>query len=117
MSQCLKAPILGDDLYSNTEPSKDIIASTPIPENRMYLHAHEMSFFKYRAAGPHKRFRLGVCAPLPRDFLKICADTRINVDSLRVQGGLFVDEEVVKDGKIPEVEGYWYNNNLGSNEN
>ena len=41
----MSAPILGDDLYSNTEPSKDIIASTPIPENRMYLHAHEMSIF------------------------------------------------------------------------
>ena len=41
----MSAPILGDDLYSNTEPSKDIISSTEIPPNRMYLHAHETSFF------------------------------------------------------------------------
>ena len=48
----MSAPILGDDLYSNTEPSKDIIALTPIPENRMYLHAHEISFFvRFSALG------------------------------------------------------------------
>jgi len=110
MSQCLKAPILGDDHYSNTGPSKDIIDSTEIPPNRMYLHAHETSFFKYRASGPHKRFRLGVCAPVPSDFLKICADMQINVTSLCVKGGLFVDGEPVEDGKVAAVEGYWYNN-------
>ncbi|KAF8346654.1 pseudouridine synthase [Amanita rubescens] len=110
MSQCLKAPILGDDLYSNTGPSKDIISSTEIPPNRMYLHAHETSFFKYRVSKPHKRFRLGVSAPVPRDFLKICADTQINVNSLCVKGGLFVDGEPAEDGKVSAVEGYWYNN-------
>ncbi|KAF8626015.1 hypothetical protein AX15_005109 [Amanita polypyramis BW_CC] len=108
MAQCLQAPILGDDLYSNTDPSSDITKLTMVPPGRMYLHAYETSLFKYKTSGPHKRFRLGVCAPVPRDFLSICADTEINTDSLHTNGGLFVNGEPVQGGTLPEVDGYWY---------
>ncbi|KAF8637100.1 hypothetical protein AX17_003005 [Amanita inopinata Kibby_2008] len=107
-AHCLQAPILGDDLYSKTHVSSLITGSTKVCNGRIYLHAYETSFFKYKASGSHKRFRLGVRAPPPQDFLRICADTQINLNSIDIRGGLFVDGEPVQDGRIPDVDGYWY---------
>jgi hypothetical protein len=108
MAQCLRAPILGDQVYSKSVQSNTISSLTQVPEDRMYLHAYEMSFFKYRASGPQKRFRLGIRAPIPQDLLRICADAQIKTDSLDAQGGILVDKNVVQDGQLPEVGGYWY---------
>ncbi|KAM6503499.1 Pseudouridine synthase [Amanita muscaria] len=90
-AQSLLAPILGDHVYSKTAQSPVITTLTQVPEDRMYLHAHEVSFFKYRPSGPHKRFRLSIRAPLPHDFSRICADMKMNVNSSDSRGGILVN--------------------------
>ncbi|KAM6492004.1 Pseudouridine synthase [Amanita muscaria] len=90
-AQSLLAPILGDHVYSKTAQSPVITTLTQVPEDRMYLHAHEVSFFKYRPSGPHKRFRLSIRAPLPHDFSTICADMKMNVNSSDSRGGILVN--------------------------
>ncbi|KAF9463403.1 pseudouridine synthase [Collybia nuda] len=106
-SFCLKTPILGDSLYSANLPSETILNATHLPENRIFLHASEISFYRYRVTGPNKRFRLGVRAPLPMDFLTICQDLKIQVNRADAKGGIFVDGLFVEDGKLPDVGGYW----------
>ncbi|KAF8064255.1 pseudouridine synthase [Lyophyllum atratum] len=107
LAQCLNTPILGDTLYSKKPPSDAIRGITIVPADRIFLHASHLSFFQYRAAGPKKRFRLGISAPLPADFLKICQDSGIKVDPAEVNGGVFIDGARVDDGKVPELEGSW----------
>jgi len=66
-----------------------------------------LSIFRYKKSGPNKRFRLGVAAPLPDDFAKVCADLDITLDQQVLQGGVFVDNETTTDGHIPDVDGHW----------
>ncbi|PFH47445.1 hypothetical protein AMATHDRAFT_6747 [Amanita thiersii Skay4041] len=108
LSRYLQAPILGDDLYSKTEPSAEIVDSVQLQRDRIYLHAYELSFFKYRPSGPHKRFRLGIRAPLPEDFVRICTNAQISLNSISIEGGIFVNGNFVQDGRVSEVGGYWY---------
>ncbi|KAF4611677.1 hypothetical protein D9613_003649 [Agrocybe pediades] len=44
-SKVLKAPILGDGVYSLSNVSQSILDVTTVPENRLFLHAHEVSLF------------------------------------------------------------------------
>ncbi|TFY72905.1 hypothetical protein EVG20_g56 [Dentipellis fragilis] len=133
----LKAPVLGDALYSTAAPAPQISALTQIPHGRMFLHASHVSFFvraplalgpwapvsmpvrshayhiicarpqRYRKDGPSKRFRLGITAPLPDDFVRICRDVGIPLDEDVVRGGVYVDGVRVADGAVPEVDGLW----------
>ncbi|KAJ7594485.1 pseudouridine synthase [Mycena floridula] len=76
----LKVPILGDHLHSPSPLPRSITQTISIPENRIFLHAATISFWRYRPSGPHKRFRVAVQAPLPADFVKVCLDAGIPVD-------------------------------------
>jgi len=101
---------------------------TKVPEDRLFLHASTLSFFvsqeslsvcirvyllhmssfqRYRQTGLNKRFRLGIRAPLPVDFLKICTDLDIQVERHEAEGGLFVDGVFVKGGEMVDVDGRW----------
>ncbi|KAG5724706.1 2,3-dihydroxybenzoate decarboxylase, partial [Termitomyces sp. T112] len=104
---CLGAPILGDTLYSRKPIAKAVRDISIIPEDRIYLHASHVSFFQYRSTGPKKRLRLGITAPLPSDFLKICSDSGIQVDPLEVKGGVWVDNVRITNERVSELEGHW----------
>jgi len=105
-AQCLLAPVLGDHVYSKTTESHVITTLTQVPEDRVYLHAHEVSLFKYRPSGPHKRFRLSIRAPLPHDFLKICRDIKINVDACDSRGGILINGKSVHADEGLDVDSY-----------
>ncbi|GLB44552.1 putative RNA pseudouridylate synthase [Lyophyllum shimeji] len=107
LAHCLNVPILGDTLYSKKPPSEIIRSATTVPEDRIFLHAAHLSLFQYRASGPKKRFRLGISAPLPADFVKICIDSEIPLAPAEVHGGVFIDGELVEDGKVPDLGGSW----------
>jgi len=94
-------------LYSKKPPSEAIRIVTMVPDDRIFLHASHLSLFQYKASGPKKRFRLGISAPLPADFIKICVDSGIPLDSAQVNGGIFIDGVLVEDGKVPELGGSW----------
>ncbi|KAG6890864.1 hypothetical protein C0992_012250 [Termitomyces sp. T32_za158] len=104
LAYCLGAPILGDDLYSSKSVAKAIRDTSVVPADRMFLHASHVSFF---STGPKKRLRLGITAPLPSDFVKICMDSGINIDPTEARGGVWVDNIRIKDGLVPELEGAW----------
>ncbi|KAF9560356.1 pseudouridine synthase, partial [Agrocybe pediades] len=91
-SKVLKAPILGDGVYSLSNVSQSILDVTTVPENRLFLHAHEVSLFKYREDG--KRYRLGVRAPLPNDFQRICKELDIPLPPLFTKPSLIIDGQV-----------------------
>ncbi|KAG6908801.1 hypothetical protein DXG01_003248 [Tephrocybe rancida] len=112
LAHSLGAPILGDTQYSRKPISDAVRKACVIPENRTFLHASHLSFFQYKANGPKKRFRLGVTAPLPSDFFKICHDAGIKVDSSEVEGGIWIDGSRVEDGLVPDVEGSWMGDQL-----
>ncbi|KAH7907655.1 pseudouridine synthase [Hygrophoropsis aurantiaca] len=102
----LHVPILGDNIYTRNPVSEKITSITKIPENRIFLHAARITHSRYRKSGSSKHFRLGIAAPLPRDFVTICKDAGIPLDNLDIQGGVFVDGEQVDD-TVADVEGKW----------
>lgn len=61
-------------------------------------------FQRYRKSGPRKRFRLTVRAPLPKDFLKICSDTGIEVDPEEAEGGVFVNGVLLKEDERQDLD-------------
>ncbi|KAH9936913.1 pseudouridine synthase [Amylocystis lapponica] len=93
MAHVLKTPILGDTLYSQSKLSSKITDVVDIARDYMYLHAAELSFFRYRPAGPRKRLRVTVGAPLPGSFVRLCARVGIPLHADLIQGGLRVDGE------------------------
>jgi hypothetical protein len=125
------APILGDSLYSHTQPVQEIQDAFDFPNDRIFLHASQISFYvglefltfpysliallqRYRRSGGKKRFRIRLIAPLPYDFVRICSEARILVNDYEQGGGLFVSEsgnendyQHVVNGEIPDVNGYW----------
>ncbi|KAF8882804.1 pseudouridine synthase [Infundibulicybe gibba] len=93
LAQSLNAPILGDNLHS-TLPTACGISNVPvIPKNRLFLHAADLAFFRYRSSGPNKRIRVIVRAPLPEDFVKLCADMCIPIGIEYVDGGVCINGE------------------------
>ncbi|KAJ6519334.1 pseudouridine synthase [Mycena sanguinolenta] len=114
LAQVLKTPILGDTLHSHTQPAEDIQNSFQLPGDRIFLHASEISFFRYRPVGGKKRFRIRICAPLPEDFVEICSTAGISLGDDERLGGLFKsdnsreeDFHPVSAGEIPDVDGCW----------
>ncbi|TFK27291.1 pseudouridine synthase [Coprinopsis marcescibilis] len=111
----LGAPILGDTRYSKKPVSPDIASKAAIPPDRTFLHASEISFFRYRQRGPQKRLRLGIRSPLPRDFAKLCKIFKIPLpeDS---SPGILINNELTAETTIPELEGRWLNGTIPSSD-
>ncbi|KAF8213624.1 pseudouridine synthase [Mycena galopus ATCC 62051] len=114
LAQVLKTPILGDNQHSQSQPSEDIRDAFQLPNDRMFLHASQISFFRYRPVGGKKRFKIRICAPLPQDFVEICSQAGIPISEEERLGGLFKSEtgkeqdfHPVSPGEIPEVDGCW----------
>jgi len=94
LAKCLGAPILGDSVHSTRQPSTSLLAATMVPDNRIFLHASEVSFFKYHSKG--KRFRLGIRAPLPPDFKRICEDVDIRLpDRTTNRGVVLINDQII----------------------
>ncbi|KAJ6604137.1 pseudouridine synthase [Mycena vulgaris] len=113
LAQVLKTPVLGDNQHSQSQPTEEISDAFNLPRDRMFLHASQMSFFRYRPAGGHRRFQLRVVAPLPPDFVQICTEAGIPISDTERFGGLYKRErkdgeyQSITDGEIPEVNGSW----------
>ncbi|KAJ7275534.1 pseudouridine synthase [Mycena haematopus] len=114
LAQILKTPILGDTLHSQSQPTEDIRDTFPLPDDRMFLHASQISFFRYRPVGGKKRFKIRICAPLPPDFVEICSEAGMPISDEERLGGLFKsdngteqDFHPVSAGEIPDVDGCW----------
>ncbi|KIM41979.1 hypothetical protein M413DRAFT_445167 [Hebeloma cylindrosporum] len=97
LAESLGAPILGDWNHSPREPNASLLAATMVPNNRIFLHSSEVSFFRYHNKG--KRYRLGIRAPLPPDFKRICEDVDIRLPRHTTDHGvvLFNDEIIDED--------------------
>ncbi|KAF8153960.1 pseudouridine synthase [Crassisporium funariophilum] len=95
LAECLKAPILGDALYSKKRLSPAITALTDVPSDRIFLHASEISFFKHDSV-TGERFRVRVRAPLPPDFRKICEDAGIALGGEEAERALYIRDELVE---------------------
>ncbi|KAJ6569668.1 pseudouridine synthase [Mycena capillaripes] len=114
LAQVLKTPILGDTLHSQSQPTEEIRNIFQLPKDRMFLHASQISLFRYRPAGGKKRFKIRLFAPLPQDFIEICSEAGISISEDERLGGLFKsdsgkeqDYHPVKDGELPDVNGCW----------
>ncbi|KAF7306506.1 Pseudouridine synthase [Mycena indigotica] len=116
LAHVLKTPILGDTVHSLKPPMDSIqralLRLRPPPESdRMFLHAAQVSFFRYKPAGSHRRFRLRIGAPLPDDFHQLCKEARIPLSDEDVNGGLAVltdgEYKQVPNGLIGSVDGQW----------
>ncbi|KAG0699617.1 pseudouridine synthase [Suillus ampliporus] len=105
LAHSLRTPILGDNLYARSSISEKIAKITRLPEKRIFLHAAQLTLSRYRKTGPGKHFRLGIGAPLPKDFLAVCRDAGIPLDHTYVDGGLSLDGQHV--GDISDLEGRW----------
>ncbi|KAF7301377.1 hypothetical protein MIND_00702900 [Mycena indigotica] len=110
------APILSDTVHS-LKPSLESIQRAllrlrpPPGSDRMFLHAAQVSFYRYKPAGSHRRFRLRIGAPLPDDFHQLCKEARIPLSDEDVKGGLAVltdgEYQQVPNGRIGSVDGQW----------
>jgi hypothetical protein len=70
------------------------------------LNLH-MEFQRYRKTGPKKRFRFGIFAPLPKDFVKLCSDLEIQLGTSEIKGGMSVDGVGVEGDELPDLDGEW----------
>ncbi|PPQ66414.1 hypothetical protein CVT26_011283 [Gymnopilus dilepis] len=95
LAKVLKAPILGDTLHSQSSVHSSISALTQVPENRLFLHASEISFFKYHERG--KRYRLGVRAPLAGDFRRICREAGIVIPPEERGAALLINDQIASE--------------------
>ncbi|KAF5329473.1 hypothetical protein D9619_009127 [Psilocybe cf. subviscida] len=93
LAKVLKAPILGDNLYSQSPLHQSVLSRTHVPEDGLFLHGSDLSFFKYRPNG--NRYRLGIHAPVPLDFMRICKDLGVPLPASYKQPGLSIDGEPV----------------------
>ncbi|KAF8584421.1 pseudouridine synthase, partial [Ramaria rubella] len=92
LASVLKAPILGDELYSHSAISPKIRNVVSVPEKRLFLHASHISFFRYRSLPP-RQLLVGVTAPLPQDFASLCAQLDLAPNSLEIQGNVTINGE------------------------
>ncbi|KAF9074432.1 pseudouridine synthase [Rhodocollybia butyracea] len=105
MSEALQAPIIGDWQHSLSRSSPQKLS---IPNDRMFLHASEISFHRFRRAGKHKRLNLTLRAPLPQDFTEFCIRAGIQAPLCLLRGGLFVDGQPVEE--VADLAGFWIAN-------
>ncbi|KAF8957652.1 pseudouridine synthase [Flammula alnicola] len=95
LAQSLKTPILGDTLYSQTPLHASVTSMTTVPEQRLFLHGSDISFFRYKSGG--KRYRLGLRAPVPADFADICQDLDIALPPERKKAALLINDQIDED--------------------
>ncbi|KAJ3522982.1 hypothetical protein NMY22_g11648 [Coprinellus aureogranulatus] len=107
LAKSLHAPILGDERYSSTRIHEAITNQASVPPERMFLHASRLSLFKYRSGGPQKRLRLGIQAPLPADWIRLCEELMLPIPSSEVKGSLSIDGEPIQASEIPDLGGQW----------
>nr|GAT43612.1 pseudouridine synthase [Mycena chlorophos] len=111
----LQTPILGDTIHSHKPPTDEIRAALwklhpRPPEDRLFLHASALSFFRYRKAGPDRRFRVRVVAPVPNDFHQLCKEAQLPLTETELRGGLFMQNkpyeeyEEVQSGRIASLK-------------
>ncbi|KAH8102681.1 pseudouridine synthase [Cristinia sonorae] len=91
MARTLSAPILGDTLFSASRLPPAITNIVSVPPGYMYLHASQLSLFRYAPGG--KRLRVSVVAPLPGYFIRLCAKADIPLSKDQVKGGVWIDGE------------------------
>jgi len=89
LSKVLNTPVLGDPLYSNNNLS--YVPGIGV-QRCLYLHSSQVSFFSYRQFGSHKRFRVGVTAPLPPYFLQACQKLKIRPTHELITGGVRIND-------------------------
>ncbi|KAI0725539.1 pseudouridine synthase [Fomitopsis betulina] len=112
MAEVLDAPILGDAAYTGThptEPDPAVTSAARIPDGLMFLHASELTFFRYRPAGLITHAALTVCAPLPNEFVRLCKGLKLPLPDRYIRGGLDIDGTPVQ-GPHPVLEdlgGQW----------
>jgi len=85
LSKVLNAPVVGDPLYY--PPHLAPVGVQP----GLYLHASQIALHAYRQLGPHKRFEVGITAPLPPYFIQACKKFKIPLTDELVDGGVRVD--------------------------
>ncbi|KAJ3874069.1 pseudouridine synthase [Lentinula edodes] len=100
MSDVLQAPILGDIQHTGTR-----LCTVPVPNGRLFLHASEITFHRYRRTGKPKRVDLTVRAPLPLDYMELCIRNKIEVPSNLGEGGLFIDGQPMQE--VEDLDGFW----------
>ncbi|KAH9837638.1 pseudouridine synthase [Rhodofomes roseus] len=104
MAEVLDVPILGDVRYTGTHTAgldPSITSVMSVPEDDLFLHAAEISFFRYSRS--HKRAMLSICAPLPESWIQFCREFEIPLPDRYVKGGLSVDGAPVQ-GPHPTLE-------------
>ncbi|KJA22658.1 hypothetical protein HYPSUDRAFT_66875 [Hypholoma sublateritium FD-334 SS-4] len=77
LSKVLQTPILGDTHYSRKSVNASVASLTSIPNDRLFLHSADISFFQYYSTG--RRYQLKIGAPAPDDFIRICDDLGISL--------------------------------------
>lgn len=115
LSHVLKAPILGDTLHSTSKPSAKITAVIDVPDDRLFLHASQVSFTRYRKATP-KKYIVEVFAPLPKDFQAVCRKLRLKLNPREVHGGVLINGENAPWNLI-DFETWWMNRSPASSRN
>jgi len=110
LSKVLKAPILCDQRYSNDDHLSYLPSA--VVQRGLYLHASHISFHSYHRDGPHKRFRVGVTAPLPHYFVQECQKLNIPLTDELIHGGVRIDDEpqdlsFLREGKGTDNDMRW----------
>ncbi|THH28141.1 hypothetical protein EUX98_g6043 [Antrodiella citrinella] len=93
MARTLSAPILGDTIFSSSRLPTSITGFVTVPPEHLYLHALQVSLYRYSPNG--KRQRVTVMAPLPGYFTRLCAKIGIPLSKEHVKGGVWIDGERV----------------------
>ncbi|KAF9444386.1 pseudouridine synthase [Macrolepiota fuliginosa MF-IS2] len=91
LAKCLKAPIVGDELYAKEGLEEEISKIITIPPKRMFLHASEISLLRWRKNGPHKRYIQSFRVPVPTKFQVVVRDAKIPIDEKLLKGEMMLD--------------------------
>ena len=76
-------------------------------EKSRFIPTYSYIAQRYRSEGPQKRFRLGVTAPVPDEFLSICKNTGLSkfLSPAYIEGGLEMDGQSVPIQTAAEMGG------------
>ncbi|KAJ7022026.1 pseudouridine synthase [Mycena alexandri] len=112
LNEVLRTPILGDTQHFQGFPSGSATLNVALPRDRLFLHASQISLFRFRRSGGKKRFMLRFCAPLPQDWVELCSEADIPLSEYERFGGLSKSESGKEEDfehitEIPDLNGYW----------
>ncbi|GAA6007842.1 hypothetical protein JCM11491_003984 [Sporobolomyces phaffii] len=77
VSQCLRAPIVGDYKYAPDSKHFETLSELSIPTTTTLLHAHRVSFHAWAKNG--KRHTIEAVAPVPAAFERFCRAHKLDV--------------------------------------